>query len=140
MVAPLFLTIILLVTDISTAMHGQNILTSAVREAGRYGAMDLSGTLSNGQTANSKVTEDVKNFLAAAGLPKDKITVSITSAESSSEGQPFDLSAQSNYLKMFRITASIPYNEVNSSPTQLMWGRTLSASLVFRMGRVRIVN
>ncbi len=140
LLAPLFLTLILGVLEMGRALDSSTLLTSAVREGGRLASMDYNDSLPNGTTINDKVAADIKNFLAAGGIPSDKVVVTITAAEGETAGQPFNLSDPANNLKLFKITASIPFSDVSSFPSSFMKQRNVSGSLVFRAGRVKLVN
>ena len=140
LIAPVFLALILGVIEIGAALDMQNSLQAGLREGGRLATMDWKETLPQGTTINQKVTNDVKNFLAAAGLPADKITVSITSAEGSDMGQTFDLSKASNNGRLFRISAALPYKDGTKIPASYMKNKTLEPGLVFRAGRTNLSN
>mgnify|MGYP002626104234 CR=1 FL=1 len=132
-IMPVFLTL-LGVLEIGKALEASNLLSSAVREGGRLAAMDWQEVVSDGTTPNQKVIDDIKNFLAASKIPADQASVTITSAEGSDEGQTFDLADPANKLRLFRITASIPFSAVSTFPSNFMNGQTITASLVFRTG------
>lgn len=140
LMAPIFLALVMGVVEIGTALDMQNTLQAGLREGGRLATMDWKETLPQGTTINQKVTSDIKNFLAAAGLPSNKITVSITSAEGSDAGQSFDLSSASNNGRLFRISASMPYKDGTSIPASYMKNKTLEPGLVFRAGRTNLSN
>jgi len=137
LIAPLFLLLILGMTEAGHAFQVSGDLCSAVREGGRTASMDLSEVTASNQTLNQKVTQDIRNFLTANGIPGDQVTITITHADSSAT---FDLSNEANYLKSFRITASVPYSEVSRLPADYLSGRTLSFSAVYRMGRSQVTN
>jgi hypothetical protein len=97
--------------------------------------MDFEPTLKNGETANQKIARDIKAFLSASGIPGDKVTVSITHASGPDEGDTFDLQDPDNYLGLFRVSASVAYEDVSVFPLKYMAEQTLSASMVFKQGR-----
>lgn len=140
LLAPIFLALILGVVEMGNALDSSNVMTAAVREGGRLATMDWKESLPDGMTINQKVIADIQNFLAAAGVPADDVSVSITSAEPGQSGQPFDLGSPSNNLKLFKIEATIPFDSVSSYPSTYMGGRNVTSSLVFRAGRVNLVN
>jgi Flp pilus assembly protein TadG len=140
LLAPIFVALILGVVEMGTAVDNTQLLTSAIREGGRLATMDWSGTLPQGTTANDKVIKDIRNFLTAAGLDGSKIEINIESAEGSDAGQTFDLSKPANNLRLFKISAKVPFKDSTSFPATLMKNRDVSASLTFRAGRTNLVN
>lgn len=102
--------------------------------------MDWEGVLPEGTTPNQKVIGDIRNFLIASGVPASDAEVTITSAEGPDEGQPFDLADPENNLRLFRISVAIDYDNVSTYPANFMGGQRLRASLVFRAGRVHLMN
>lgn len=134
-ICPLFLMMVLGTWELGTALTNGTKIAAAVREGGRLAAMDFEPTLKNGETANHKIERDIKAFLSASGIPGDKVTVSITHASGPDEGGTFNLQDPDNYLGLFRIQASINYEDVSVFPLKYMAGQTLSASMVFKQGR-----
>ncbi len=67
--ALLFLPLILGMTEAGHAFQVSGDLCSAVREGGRTASMDLSEVTASNQTLNQKVTQDIRNFLTANGIP-----------------------------------------------------------------------
>ena len=59
-VAPVFITIILGLTQACRILHAQNALTEAVRDGARVAAMERADFLNPGQTTNQKITQDVR--------------------------------------------------------------------------------
>jgi hypothetical protein len=135
-VIPLFALLMLGTVELGTAINTTTQMTSAVREAGRLAAMDLRDLVQPGQTANAKVEQDLRNFLAAAGLPADELVVSITHADGSNAGATFDLEDPENYMKLFRISASIPYSSISLFPIRYMADHNITTEIVFCRGRV----
>ncbi|MCA9089850.1 MAG: pilus assembly protein [Planctomycetaceae bacterium] len=137
MVLPLLLTLVLGVAEFSRAINSYNQMFAAVREGGRLAAMDFSEFVNNNQTANQKVERDIRAFLSASGLPGDDMTITITEPDSD---VTFNLADSNNYLRNVRITASIPYSSISSLPMRFLGDTTLSASMVYRKGRVDLVQ
>ena len=140
LIAPVFLALVLGTIEGGTAFETANLMSSAVREGGRLAAMDWEGVVPDGMSANEKVLMDIRNFLTAAGMPGDEMQLSITHAESASAGSAFDLGDPDNRLKLFRISVEVPYEAVSNFPSTFMQGQTVTASLVFRAGRVSFGN
>lgn len=140
MVAPVFLALLLGSIEAGKALETSNLLASALREGGRLASMNWDGVLPEGTTPNQKVIGDIRNFLVASGVPASDAEVTITSAEGPDEGQPFDLADPDNNLRLFRISVAIDYDSVSTYPANFMGEQRLRASLVFRAGRVHLMN
>lgn len=135
-IAPIFLLLVLGTWEMGTAVRASNNLTAAVREGGRLASMDFTGSLAPNQTPNDKVVQDIRAFLNAAGLPGSAATITITYADGASAGQTFNLSDNSNYLALFKISATIPFSSISLFPNRIMKGSTLKAEMINRRGRV----
>jgi Flp pilus assembly protein TadG len=135
-VAPVFLFTALGVTQASRLYETKAQLSTAAREGARIAAMSRDGILSAGGQTNAKIATDVINFLKAAGLPEDQITVSIKDHESPQVD--FNLDDPANDLKLFRLTVSIPSTAVSSLAITGGGNSDLSATLVFRNAQAAI--
>jgi Flp pilus assembly protein TadG len=133
-VAPVFLTLLLGVTEASRLFEMRNQLAIAAREGARMAAMDRSGLVSEGQTTNAKVVQDVKNFLQATGLDPDQVNVEIVSHEDPS--QTFNLDDPANSLAYFEVRVSVPYNEVSAWAPPGTENQSLGAKIVFRNSKL----
>jgi len=134
-IIPVFLTLVLGVMEMGQALKISNDLTASVRGGGRLASMDWSDVVPDSVTTNEKVAGDIRNFLTASGLSSSAVDITITSAEGTDQGQNFDLADPTNELRLFRITASVPFSAVSTYPSYFMSGQTVKASLVFRTGR-----
>ena len=134
---PLFLILVLGMTEMSRACQVTADLTSAVREGGRMASMDLTSRSPSNQPINQKITQDMRNFLSACGIPGNEVTITITRPGTDTS---FDLSDQNNYLQSFQITASIPYSLVSRLPADYMNGRVITCSAVYRLGRSMVTD
>ncbi len=135
-VAPLLLALVVGVTELTRVYEVQNVLETAAREGARFAALDREGMLQPGQTANQKLTSDVKNLLATMGLNKNDIAVSIVKASDTS--QTFDLDDPANDLELFQVRVSIPYSKVSYTPVAQNDDYTLAAAITFRNGRATL--
>ncbi len=134
MVAPLFLMLVMGMVEYSIAINAYNTLYAAVREGGRLASMEFSAYVTPNQSANDKVIRDIRTFLNASGLPGNAVTIEITDVET---GGTFDLAATANYMRMFRISASVPYDQISSTPISYFRGAVIQAQMVYRRGQVR---
>ena len=134
--APLFLTICLGIMEFGSGFNASTKLTSAIREGGRLAAMDYTGKIAGTHTANSKVEQDIRNFLTASGIPGDECIITITHADGGSAGDTFDLEDTDNYLERFRIKVEVPYESISMFPLRYLGGTTIGASIIYRKGRV----
>jgi len=137
-IAPLFISIMLGVSEASHLFQLQNQLALAAREGARLAAMDRTGMLAEGQTTNQKVTADVRNFLTANGLPGDAAEVSIIHAYQPTK--TFNLDDPSNDLKLFELRVNLPYDAVEGFGGTSLSEWTLSAKVVFRNSRAVIIQ
>jgi Flp pilus assembly protein TadG len=137
-IAPVVTALVLGLCEMGQAVAGATRITSAIREGGRLASMDFSGKLEQDQTANQKIEQDVRSFLAATGVKTDNVQVFIEHADGEDEGQAFDLASPDNYLQFFRIRVVVPYANVSTNPLKLMTGRSINSSTVFRRGRTPI--
>jgi Flp pilus assembly protein TadG len=135
-VAPILVAIVFGMVELGRAFEMQNLLDVAAREGARFASMDREGMLANGQTANQKMIQDVKNFLASNGIPKDKITVQVKSHENPSAD--FDLDDPANDLKLFEVKISVNISDVSLQSVAASNDYALTAKVVFRNGRATI--
>ena len=136
LVAPLFMILVLGIAEIGRGVQTATMLSSAVREGGRLASMDWKEIVADDDTVNTKVIRDIRNFLNAAGLPGEEVTIRIVHADGNSEGETFQLADTDNYLKYCRIEATVPYVKVSTFPYRFMKNRSIDAQYVFRVGRI----
>jgi hypothetical protein len=137
-VAPVFLTIMLGVTQVSRLFDVQNQLSVAVREGARLAAMDRSGMLSDGQTTNEKIEQDICNILRANGLPGADADVYIV--DPYDHMTTFDLDDSANDLKLFELRVELPCSAVSSLAKLTSNDTTLTAKVVFRNARATMIQ
>jgi hypothetical protein len=135
-VAPILVAIVFGMIELARAFEMQNLLNVAAREGARFASMDREGMLSAGQSANQKLIDDVKNFLASNNIPKDKITVEVKDHESPTTD--FDLDDPDNDLKLFEVRISVKLSDVGLQPVATADDYALNAKVVFRNGRATI--
>jgi hypothetical protein len=133
---PVLTTIVLGTLELGRALEVRNILLASVREGGRLAAMDWEGVVPSGVTPGDKVISDIRNFIDAAAVPGDKVSITLTSADGPDAGQSFSLADPNNTGRLFRVTVSIPYESVSYMPVFFMKGRNLAAVLVLRAGNI----
>ena len=138
LVAPVFITVVMGVSEGSRLFDIQNQLALAAREGARLGAIDRTGMLAQGQTTNEKIIDDVQNFLNANGLPGDETTIYIVDPVDSTT--PFDLDDEANELELFELRVELPYTAMTSSGGSLGTNFVLSAKVVFRNARATLVQ
>lgn len=135
-VAPILVAIVFGMIQMSRAFEMQNLLDVAAREGARFASMDRDGMLGPGETSNLKLINDVKNFLAANGIPKDKITVEVKSHDNPT--LDFDLDDPTNDLKLFEVKIKVNYSDVSLQDVAASDDYALNAKVVFRNGRATI--
>ena len=139
-VAPVFMFLILGMVEMGNALEATTQLSAALREAGRLASMDWSEIVPEGESPNEKVIRDIRNFLKAGGYPGDDITITLTSADGNDVGQTFDLADPANERRLFKLEATIPFEQVSTFPHGLMNGRNINARIVMRAGRISLMN
>jgi len=130
-VAPVLLAVILGMMELTKMIEAQNLLEIAAREGARFACMDREGMLQPGQTANQKLSDDVKNYLATTGIPRDEITVEILDHET---GSDFNIDDPNNDLKLFDVNVKVEYSAIRYSTINLQANYTLKGSVTFRNG------
>lgn len=135
-VAPILVATALSLVELTKAYDAQNLIETAAREGARFASMDREGILAPGQSTNSKVIQDVKNFLSSSGIDPEDITVSVIDYENPSS--TFDLDDPDNDLKLFNVEISIPYSSVSFSPVSANQDFSMTASITFRNGRATL--
>jgi hypothetical protein len=119
--------------ETSRLLEAQNQLCVAAREGARLAAMDRNDFLDEGQSANEKVTEDIRSFLTANDLPGDEVEVYIVDPDD--HGTPFDLDDPNNELQLFELRVEMRYSETGWAIGYLVTDPLLKATVVFRNGR-----
>ena len=132
-VAPLLLSIVVGLIELSRTYEVQNTLEAAAREGGRFASIDRTDLLANGQSANQKLIQDAKNFLASAGIPADNIQVRVRDADNPE--LEFNLDDPANDLRLFQVQIDVPYSSVSYTPVDPMSDYCMSAAVTFRNGR-----
>src|SRR5688500_18826077 len=80
-VARILVAFVFGLVELGRAFESQNLLEVAAREAARFASMDRDGLLDPGESANDKMIQDVKSFLASNNIPADQVTVEIKDFE-----------------------------------------------------------
>jgi TadE-like protein len=135
-VAPVLAALVMGMIELGRAFEMQNLLEVAAREGARFASMDRDGMLEPNESATDKLIEDVKNFLASNGIPRDDITVEIKDHEN--PDQDFDIDEPANDLKLFEVRITTDWSSVSLTPVAEGHDHPLSASVVFRNGRATI--
>jgi len=131
--APVLLVILFGLVEASRLVNLKNLLSSAAREGARMAALDRNDLVAEGQTTNDKITNDVQNYMDAAGLPGDQVNVEILDADNAD--LPFDLDDPENDLELFLLRVELPYVAVNPAAPPGMSDLILSSEVVFRNAR-----
>ena len=136
-VAPVFLAVLLGLTETSRLYETQNHIKQAVRSGARLAAMDREGITGDGLSTNQKVADDIRAFLDATGIDGDAATVDITAVDST---EVFDLDDPENDLDLFTVTVKISMEDL-----ALLYGVAdsdafMSASITLRNARSTLVQ
>lgn len=135
-VAPFLIGTALGIIELTRAYDAQNLLETAAREGARFASMDREGMLDEGETTNSKLIQDVKNFLASQGL--DPTDIVVTVSDVNCPESTFDLDDPENDLELFEVNIAIPYSSVSFTPVSQSHDFSMNASIVFRNGRATL--
>jgi hypothetical protein len=98
--------------------------------------MDHTGMLASGQTANQKLIQEVKNFLATYGIAQSDVTVTVK--DHTNPSADFNLDDPHNDLKLFDVKVSVNYSKVSLTPVSANNDYGLVAKVVFRNGKATI--
>jgi hypothetical protein len=137
-VAPVLLAILMGMIEMGRAFEMQNLLEVAAREGARFASMDRDGMLAPDESANDKLVDDVKNFLASNGVPRDDIGVQVRDFENPEE--EFDLDDPENDLKLFEVSITVDWSSMAVTPVASGDDHPMTARVVFRNGRATISN
>ncbi len=135
-IAPMLLAIVLGMIEMTRVYDTQYLLQTAAREGARFAAMDREGLLANGETGNSKLTSDVTNFLASAGIPSGDVQVNIL--DHVNPTQAFDIDDPANDLRLFKVEITVPFSSVSYTPISTANDYNLTGSITFRNGRATL--
>ena len=135
-IAPVLLAIVLGMIELTRVYDAQYLLQTAAREGARFAAMDREGMLDTGENSNTKITDDVKNFLASAGVPHDNIQVAILDHDDPT--QTFDLDDPDNDLRLFDLHITVPFSSVSYTPVSSANDYNLTGGITFRNGRATL--
>lgn len=140
LVMPLFVTLTMATIQTGIQITAAQTLTSALREGGRIASMDYKSRLQSGQSINQKVIKDIQNFLTAEKIDGSQVTITITAADGANAGSTFNISDPNNQLQMFKIRAVVPYSAISSVTFFPHTNNTISASIVYRMGKNTLIQ
>jgi hypothetical protein len=135
-VAPILVAVVFGLVELGRAFEAQNLLEVSAREAARFASMDRDDLLDPGDSANDKMIQDVKTFLASNNIPADQVTVEIKDFENPT--QDFDLDDPANDLKLFEVKVSVDWSDVSMMPGGAGQDSVMTASVVFRNGRATL--
>jgi hypothetical protein len=137
-VAPVLIALVFGMIEFGRAFEMKNLLEVAAREGARFASMDRDGILDPGESANAKLINDVKNFLASNGIPRDDIEVGVKDFENPEED--FDLDDPANDLKLFEVQICVDWSSVSATAVSAGDDYPLTGRVVFRNGRATISN
>jgi Flp pilus assembly protein TadG len=137
-VAPLLLAVIVGLVELSRVYSVQNCLETAAREGARFAALDRSGMMLGGKTANQKLIDDVKNYLASNNINPEKVAVKVTSADN--PDHDFNLDDPANDLELFQVSVEVPYSDISYTPVSDANDYSLNSALTFRNGRAVVTD
>lgn len=128
---PILVMMVLGIIEFARAFEVAQQLNVAAREGGRLGL--LYGIAQGNQTANQKVIQDVKNFLAASGISGSSLNVNIyevTPANINST-TPIELD-DANKEKYFKVQVNVKFKDVSYATPVFLTNQDLRGEAVFR--------
>ncbi len=137
-IAPVLVAVVVGLISMSRAYEAQNLLETAAREGARFAAMDRTGMLLNGQTANQKIASDVKNYLACNGIDRDHISVAVTHYPDTDT--TFNLDDPLNDLKLFQVRVGVDYGNISHGSVSAGDDFSMVSKIVFRNGRAILAD
>ena len=137
-IAPLLLAVIVGLIELSRVYSVQNTLETAAREGARFAALDRSGMMLGGKTANQKLVDDVKNYLASNNINPEKVNVKVTKADDPETD--FNLDDPANDLELFQVRVDVPYSDVSYTHVSNANDYSLTSALTFRNGRAVVTD
>lgn len=126
LILPLFLVLIVGTIELGRAYEVSQLMHLSVRDAARMASTKFPQVT----VTNTRVIDSVRNTLIAGGVPVTGLTVTITHAET---GAAFDVADADNSLELFRVTATLPFNQANYTIPMFMNNRNVVASIAMRM-------
>lgn len=133
-VAPLFVIIVLGLSQTSQFFDARNLLSTAAREGARMAAMDREGLVTEGQSTNDVVKQNIKNYLTSSGVDTKNLEVKIVHHDKPSK--TFDLDDPENDFKLFEVRLSLPYSQGMAGMEQF----SLNSKVVFRNAQATIAQ
>lgn len=137
-VAPVFVIMVVGLSQASYLFNVQNQFLIAAREGARIATHERSGFINENSSTNQKIETDIRNFLTANGLPGDDVDVFI--ADPDDKDIPFDLDAPENDLGYFQVRIEYAAGDLLSVPPPGTDSFLIAAKLVFRNGRSTTAN
>lgn len=135
-IAPLLVIITVGMVMVNRTFESQNLLEVAAREGARFASMDRDGLVAEGESSNVKLADDIANFLASNGIPRDKVNVSVKDHENPS--LDFDIDDPANDLRLFEVHVEVDYSAISYMPVDVNSDYAMKAVVVFRNGRATL--
>ncbi|EAQ80338.1 TadE/TadG family type IV pilus assembly protein [Blastopirellula marina] len=137
-VAPLFLTMVIGLIQGSKLFDSHSVMAQAARDGARLGAMDRADWVAQGIQSNNKITQDVRNTLAAAGFDPEDVDVFIEFPDD--PGNTFDLDDPANDFQLFELRIEAPLSPLTSTHNDNENQLKLVSKVVFRNSKSTIVQ
>ena len=132
-IAPIFLTVVMGVSETSRLVDVKTQLNVAIREGARLAAMDRRDLLEPNESMNGKIIADVRHFLFSNGLASQAAAIAIVDPDD--HCTPIDLDDPMNHWALFELSIQMPYTAITQWFGFVGGTGQLSAAVVFRNGR-----
>lgn len=125
LVLPIFFMVVLGIIEFGRAMMVAQLLTNGAREGARLAVLP-------GAT-NAAVETAVLDFLeASVGVPRNKLTVTITVTPATGNPDPGNVLANSSKRDLCDVKVDVPFSDVDYIPGQYLAGRKLIGQCAMR--------
>ena len=121
---PLLVTVVLGIIEFGRGMMVSELVNNAAREGTRQAIM--------AGTTNSDVTTTVTNFLQAAGLNAQYVTVTITVTAATGNPNPNNQVGAAKMRDLCTTQVQIPFDRVSYIPGSYLKGKQLKATCSMR--------
>ena len=125
LVLPIFFMIVLGVIEFGRAMMVAQLLTNGAREGARLASMP--------NATNTDVEDAVLDFVeSAVGVPRDKVTVTITVTAATGNPDPANNLATTSRRDLCNVLVEVPFSDVDYIPGKYLQDRNLVGQCAMR--------
>lgn len=124
-VLPIFFMIVLGIVEFGRAMMVAQLLTNGAREGARLSVLP--------DATNASVETAVLDFVeSSVGVPRSKVTVTITVTAAAGNPDPANVLANSQKRDLCNVLVEVPFTDVDYIPGNFLAGRKLIGQCAMR--------